>query len=221
MDSYSIFKMNYKICLLLLSLYIFWTQSQYFLIDDLAVDNSSNSSNSSCVIDRIHRSELVQDVTTYLLANPDKAAVHIATTTFLIDATIVVLMGLAIFDGEYRTPILLFAGIFLRQPCQYITKLPVPDQMIWFDPGFPTLFMVYDVQNDFFFSGHTLIAMIMGGDLLERNIWCKIYGVFFIFYEIAFVLLTRSHYFMDVYAAVATYFMLRYFYGWLESEYDL
>jgi len=42
---------------------------------------------------------------------------------------------------------------------QAVCALPPPPNMIWHYPGFPSLLVTYHVANDFFFSGHTAIAV--------------------------------------------------------------
>jgi len=184
-----------------LGLYGFWLLTQAYL----AADTSDE-----VLIDRIHNSQLVNATVAYLYHNPSIASFHIALTTLLLDVTITGVMVASILTGKPKPIIMMILGVFLRQVNQAMTKLPTPEGMVWFDPGFPTLYMIYEAQNDFFFSGHTLTSLITGGYLLESNNFAlKIYGVIYIAYEITFVLLTRAHYFMDVYAAVSTYFMLR------------
>jgi hypothetical protein len=206
------FKHNYKLYLSLIILYIFWTYTQYILATDLKANG--------IIIDRIHQSNLVENILHFLSENKDIARLNIIITTLLLEISIIYSLGVAIINNNLKIPYLLCVGIFFRQFCQSMTKFPVPDKMshAWFDPNFPTIFMNYEVENDFFFSGHTLTALIIGGDFIEQNnIFYKIYGFFLIMYEILFVLLTRSHYFVDVYGAISTYFMIKYFYEKLES----
>jgi len=196
---------NYKLCGFLLMFYYFWIQSQMFLVTDILPMDK--------IIDRLHDSEFVTWIVAYLKENNSVAIFYIALTTFLIDVTIIWVISTTIWTNNWRFITIYFVGIVLRQICQFINKLPIPDQMIWFDPGIWTVFMVYDVTGDFFFSGHTFTAISTGLELIAyNNLLAKIYGVFFICYQIMFVIVTRSHYFMDVYAAIATYFMIRYFY---------
>jgi hypothetical protein len=204
--------MNYKLCGLLLLFYYFWLQSQLFLATDVIPNGT--------LVDRIHDSEIVNWITSYLENNKAMATFHLTLTTFLIDITIISVIGNSIWTHNLKVPLLFIGGIALRQVCQVINKLPAPHRMIWYDPQtIPTIFMVYETNNDLFFSGHTYTSMAMGLELFGwNNTWAKIYGIFFIVYQIAFVLVTRSHYFVDVYGAIATYFMLRYFWDRMIGE---
>jgi len=75
--------------------------------------------------------------------------------------------------------------------------------MIWHYPGFPSALVTYNVGNDFFFSGHTAIA-VFGGIELARlgKRWLAIGAVAVILFEIAAVLILRAHYTMDVFTGL-------------------
>jgi membrane-associated phospholipid phosphatase len=91
----------------------------------------------------------------------------------------------------------------LRQIMQAICALPAPSNMIWHYPGFPSLLVTYNVGNDFFFSGHTAIA-VFGGIELARlgKRWLTIAAVGIVLFEIATVLILRAHYTMDVFTGL-------------------
>lgn len=105
--------------------------------------------------------------------------------------------GISIFVGL----LILFA---LRQVNQYLVSLPVPKNMIWHDPGVPSLFVTYGVSNDLFFSGHTALAvyaaLILGS---FGGLWAVLAAIIVI-YEIVVVLLLRAHWTLDVYAGAVT-----------------
>jgi len=86
---------------------------------------------------------------------------------------------------------------------QSICALPPPPNMIWHDPGFPSLLVTYHVANDFFFSGHTAIAVFGAVELSRlRWRWLTIAAVLIVVFEIATVLILRAHYTMDVFAGI-------------------
>jgi hypothetical protein len=198
-------KLNYKLVCSLFIFYYFWIQSQLFLATDVIPNGT--------IVDRVHDLSIINQITTYLEQNQAMTMFHITLTTFLIDVTIIWVMTHSVLTHNIRSPLLFASGIVLRQFCQVINKLPIPPRMIWYDPQImPSIFMVYETSNDLFFSGHTFTSLVMGLELFSwNNIWVRIYGMFFICYQITFVLVTRSHYFMDIYGAIATYFMLKYF----------
>src|SRR5439155_15839886 len=63
----------------------------------------------------------------------------------------------------------------------------------------------YAVSNDFFFSGHTSVAVYGAFELsrLHRK-WLTVGAIFIVIFEMITVLTLRAHYTMDVFAAAAT-----------------
>ena len=106
--------------------------------------------------------------------------------------------------------LILFA---MRQICQLLCALEPPHGMIWYDPGFPTLLVTYGVATDFFFSGHTGLAVLgavelvrMGTSPQGKRRWLAL-GIAIAVFEATTVLVLRAHYTMDVFtgAVVARY----------------
>lgn len=191
--------------ILFLLLHFFWNATQSFLENDLH--------NSTIVIDRIHSSDSVMYMHNYLKDNKEIMDMCFIVTTLLIDLHIFYFIYDFFANNNYRPMYLLILGVLLRQICQYINRLPTPSSVIWYDPGFPTFVMNYNVTDDFFFSGHTLTSFIFGIEIMSsKNLFVKLYAILYMFFEITFVLVTHAHYFMDIYGAIATYFMMRYFY---------
>jgi len=194
-------------------LYSFWIKSQNYLATDLSADGR--------IIDRIHESYYVNEINQYLHEHPNITNFHLALSTFLIDINIIIVFAICIFGYKidekkrFRPVFLTFMGVIWRQICQFNNKLPIPNGIIWHDPGVYTIFMVYDAVNDFFFSGHTLISLIMGTALYDftNRYSVKIYSIIFIIYEIGFVIVTKSHYSMDVEMAIASFGALNYIYA--------
>src|SRR6266403_1704332 len=125
----------------------------------------------------------------------------------LIDALGLFLLGRWLFGGSVRPFLGLFLLMALRQAMQAICALPPPPNMIWHDPGFPSLLVTYHVANDFFFSGHTAIAGFSAIELsrLRRN-WLTVVAVWIVLFEVATGLILRAHYTMDVFAGVVAAF---------------
>ncbi len=75
--------------------------------------------------------------------------------------------------------------------------------MIWRHPGVPSLLVTYHVANDFFFSGHTAIA-VLGAIEVARVAppWVAAGAALVACLEAATVVTLRAHYTMDVLAAV-------------------
>ena len=116
-----------------------------------------------------------------------------------IDALGLFLLGSAVFGPTLRPGIGLLVLFVFRQIAQLMTALPTPPGMIWRHPGFPSLLVTYDVANDFFFSGHTAIAVLAAIEASRVAPWwiallvaCVAAG------EAVTVLVLRAHYTLDV-----------------------
>jgi membrane-associated phospholipid phosphatase len=72
--------------------------------------------------------------------------------------------------------------------------------MIWHYPGFPSLFVTYSVGNDYFFSGHTAIAVFGALEVARlRRWWLTLPAMAVVLFEVVTVLVLRAHYTMDVF----------------------
>jgi hypothetical protein len=99
--------------------------------------------------------------------------------------------------------------------------LPAPPNMIWRDPGFPSLLVTYGVANDFFFSGHTALAVFGAVELgrLDRRGLALVAAAVAMF-EIVVVLVLRAHWTLDVFTgAVAAMYVSRILH-WLAPRCD-
>jgi hypothetical protein len=155
--------------------------------------------------------ELSQGVNGYLQTHRSVAHALLIASSAMIDVLGVFLLGWSVFGPSVRPFVGLLALFALRQITQALCALPPPDGMIWEDPGFPSLLVTYEVANDFFFSGHTAIA-IFGAIELGRFVRSRLRGLvacaaqvaisFAALFLVAVVLLLRAHYTMDVFAGV-------------------
>lgn len=136
----------------------------------------------------------------YLLANSRAADILLITSSAAIDIVGVWLIATSIFGPSIRPFVGLLLLFALRQISQAMCALPAPEGMIWRSPGFPTLLVTYDVANDFFFSGHTAIAVFGAIQLArtKRSILVAL-GIAFSLFEVFAVIILRAHYTMDVF----------------------
>ena len=126
----------------------FWTQS---LI-------GARSLPASGIGDGLH--SLTAGWNAYLQQAPAAANALLIVSSALIDAIGLFLLGMWIFGGTVRPFLGLLLLLGLRQVMQALCALPAPPNLIWHYPGFPSLFVTYGVANDYFFSGHTGIAVL-------------------------------------------------------------
>jgi hypothetical protein len=169
----------------------FWTQS---LI-------GARSAPASGIGDAVHN--LTAGLNSYFSQNPATANALLIVSSALIDALGLFLLGRWLFGGSVRPFLGLFLLMTLRQLMQALCALPPPLNMIWHYPGFPSLLVTYHVANDFFFSGHTAIAVFGAIELSRlRHNWLTTAAVLLVFFEIATVLILRAHYTMDVFTGI-------------------
>ena len=169
----------------------FWTQS---LIGSRIVPTSGLG-------DALHN--LTAGLNSYFAEHTSAANALLILSSALIDALGLFLLGRWLFGGSVRPFLGLFLLMTLRQLMQAICALPPPPNMIWHYPGLPSLLVTYHVANDFFFSGHTAIAVFGALELsrLRRN-WLTVLAVLIVIFEVATVLVLRAHYTMDVFTGI-------------------
>jgi hypothetical protein len=162
-------------------------------------------------------------INVYLHLNPTVADSLLIVSSFIIDVLGFFLLAWSIFGPSIRPFLGLLVLFALRQVCQVLCALPAPHGMIWDQPhlpaalggfAFPSALVTYPVANDFFFSGHTAIAVYGAIEVgrLGRRWFCLAVAV--ALFEIAAVVVLRAHWTMDVFAAITTALCAAYFAEW-------
>lgn len=141
----------------------------------------------------------------FLLENKRWADRLLIFSSLLIDMLGLFIIGLSLFGSSVRPFLGMLIVFVLRQVCQGLCALPSPENMIWRDPGFPSLFVTYGTATDLFFSGHTAIAVYgclelgrLGGPPAIAL------GLVIALIEVTAVLVLRAHYTMDVFTGAVT-----------------
>jgi len=143
----------------------------------------------------------------YFMRNPRLANGILIVSSAFIDLFGIFLIAAGIFGPSLRPFISLLILFAMRQICQAVCALPAPRDMIWRNPGFPSLLVTYGTANDFFFSGHTAVAVLGAIEVAHLGPWWlgALAGVI-AFLEAAIVVILRAHYTIDVFgAAVAAW----------------
>jgi PAP2 superfamily C-terminal len=151
--------------------------------------------------DALH--DLTAGLNSYFALHAGAANALLIVSSAIIDALGLFLLGSWLFGGSVRPFLGLVLLMLLRQVLQALCSLPAPPGMIWHYPGFPSLLVTYHVANDFFFSGHTAIA-VFGAVELSRfhRKWLTSVAILLVLFEIATVLILRAHYTMDVFTGI-------------------
>ena len=178
-------------CVGLALIFWFWTQK---LI-------SRKAPTGDRISDRLH--EWTAPLHRWLSVNTRAADVTLIVTSALIDIFGLYLIGAAVFGGTFRPFVALLLVFGLRQMCQGICTQPFPQGTIWRNPGLPSLLVTYGTSNDFFFSGHTSIAVIAALEIAQvAPLWLAVLAGVIATLEAITVIFLRAHYTMDVFAAV-------------------
>ena len=139
----------------------------------------------------------------YLNHSTLAASALLIVSSALIDALGLFLLLRWLFGPSVRPFVGLVVLLGLRQIMQAICALPTPPNMIWRYPGFPSALVTYHVGNDFFFSGHTAIAVYGAIELATLGKrWLTALAILVAVFEIAVVLILRAHYTMDVFTGL-------------------
>jgi hypothetical protein len=146
---------------------------------------------------------LTAGLNSYFAQNSGAANALLIASSAIIDALGLFLLGSWLLGGSVRPFLGLVLLMLLRQVLQSLCSLPVPPGMIWHYPGFPSLLVTYHVNNDFFFSGHTAIAVFGALELsrFQRN-WLTGVAILLVLFEVSTVLILRAHYTMDVFTGM-------------------
>jgi hypothetical protein len=148
--------------------------------------------------DSIH--QWTASLNAYLLGHPRAANLLLILSSAAIDALALFLLAASIFGPTLRPFIGLLILFILRQVCQGLCALPLPQGLIWHAPGFPSLLVTYGVANDLFFSGHTGLAVLGAVELSRlRRPWLTTLAIAVAVIESFTVLILRAHYTMDVF----------------------
>ena len=169
----------------------FWTQS---LI-------GARTSPSAGVGDALHN--LTAGLNSYFAQHSNAANLLLIVSSGMIDALGLFLLASWLLGGSVRPFLGLVLLMILRQILQAICALPAPPNMIWHYPGFPSFLVTYRVANDFFFSGHTAIAVFGALELSRfRRTWLTLAAFLIALFEAVTVLVLRAHYTMDVFTGI-------------------
>ena len=153
--------------------------------------------------------DFISPLNQYVREQPDLLNFLLISSSFLIDAVSISLLLITILGTTFRPIYSMLLCFMMRRICQLLIILPIPVGMLWKNPGFPSIFVTYDVSNDFFFSGHTSLAVLGSIELMQFiNHKSRFYFIFllslvcFSFFEIATILILKAHWTMDIFTGV-------------------
>lgn len=139
----------------------------------------------------------------WLQRNPGLTNAILVASSLGVDALTLFVLAYAVLGPSFMPFWGLFALFAMRQASQAFVALPAPKGAIWRHPGFPSLFVTYHVGNDFFFSGHTALAVYGAMQLSSLQIPAlTVLGIVIAALEAVVVIVLRAHWTMDVLAGL-------------------
>ncbi len=161
----------------------------------------------------------------YLQLNKKITNRLLISSSLIIDCLALFLVLWSLLGPSFRPFVALVILFTSRQLTQSLAALPIPQGMIWHNPGFPSLLVTYEVANDLFFSGHTAIAVLGALELLAvsqtHNLPLLIpLAIGIMVFEIATVLVLRAHWTIDVICGAFAAVAIHYFSVHFQSEID-
>jgi PAP2 superfamily protein len=139
----------------------------------------------------------------WLHRHPGAANAILVASSLGVDVLTLFVLGYAVLGPSFMPFWGLLALFALRQLSQALVALPAPADVIWRHPGFPSLFVTYHVGNDFFFSGHTALAVYGAIQVASLNIPAlTLLATVIATLEAIVVIVLRAHWSMDVLAGL-------------------
>lgn len=139
----------------------------------------------------------------WLHDHPRTADRLLVASSLAVDGVTLFVLGYGLLGPSFAPFWGLLALFAARQACQAVVALPAPPGIIWRDPGVPSLFVTYTVGNDFFFSGHTALAVFGAMQLAGLGLPAvTALGALTAVLQMILVILLRAHWTLDVLAGL-------------------
>jgi hypothetical protein len=149
------------------------------------------------IYDHLHR--LTAAGNAWLHVHPGAARAALIASSLGVDAVSLFVLGYAVVGPSFSPFWGLLCLFGLRQASQAVVALPAPSGIIWRDPGFPSLFVTYAVGNDFFFSGHTALAVYGAIQIATLGIpVLTVVATLLAVLQMLVVIVLRAHWTLDV-----------------------
>jgi len=175
--------------------------------------NNNDNSNNIGTTELIDRTLiLTSGVNNFFKYHTKLLTLFTITSSLFLDLTIIFIMIDAVNNGQSREISILWSSIILRQLSQLIVQIKPVNSLLWKYPGIPSIFVNYNVTTDFYFSGHTVCAVV--GYLFLHRLKYFLIGWLFLIFEISFISITHSHYYPDIFTGITTPLAIAYILGY-------
>lgn len=162
----------------------------------------------ACLDDRLFN--LTASINAYFATHSLQKQILLATSSLLIDSLIVITaIHWVLYSKTWRLVLALIFFYLFRGIVQCLFQMRFPNGYLWDYPNFPSLTVSYLKTNDFFFSGHVGLPILIAREWKTNNnniLFGISIGICAI--EIMTMIFLRGHYTIDLIAGVifALYF---------------
>lgn len=139
-------------------------------------------------------------ISQYLYTNASVRNTIIIISSLLIDLLSIAIVVLWIGWGKsWRFLISTTSFYLFRAMMQFLYNMPYPEYYCFNYPGFPSLMVSYLKTNDFFFSGHVGIPLLLGFEFINQGKpGMMLVCIFTSLYEAFVLVATNGHYGTDI-----------------------
>jgi hypothetical protein len=157
-----------------------------------------------CINDVSHK--WTADLNTYLNKNLFVTNLLIISSSLFIDLILVcVSITWTMRSNSWRFIMALLIFYLFRSIIQNVFHMRYPDGFIWNYPGLPSLAVSYFITNDFFFSGHVGLPIIVACEFIKhKNYKMALFSIFSCVFEFVVMIIIRGHYIIDLIFGVIT-----------------
>jgi hypothetical protein len=196
------FKTIYKATLVICSLTLITINCRYGF--------ALPSTDVKCMHDSSH--EMTAHLNAYFLQNAWHRNILLIFSSFCIDLA---MLSIGIFwvfrvkSWRFIITMIVFYGF--RGFLQGFFQMGYPEGYFWENPGFSSLFVSYLKTNDFFYSGHVGLPIIVACEFAKhKKYWLSLFAFCTCFLEFFVMIVMRGHYFIDLVTGVllAHYFWI-------------
>lgn len=154
--------------------------------------------NVSCIVDPLYY--ITSPIAQYFFENTTIRHFFVIVTSLGIDFMCLYMIISFVFYGKsWRFPLSIMSFYILRFIIQSMFRMPYNSLYSYDNPGFPSLFVSYYKYNDFFFSGHCGLPMIMAMEARKnKNKFMFIFAIVTMVLVAIVLIVTRSHYLIDI-----------------------
>ena len=156
----------------------------------------------ACIDDKVFT--LTSSLNSYFAVHKLQKNIMLITSSLLIDVLIIITaLHWIAYSKTWRLPLSLVTFYLFRGIVQSMFQMKYPEGYLWEYPNFPSLVVSYLKTNDFFFSGHVGLPVMLALEWKNNKKMYLFYiSLFVCAVEIITMISRRGHYTIDLIAGV-------------------